>query len=68
MMEKKLRALLDYQRFENNDELCRVIDSVHSRYAANRTRSGVRELTLNEMSMLAAAGTPDKEKNDDELA
>ena len=68
MMEKKLRALLDYQRFENNDELRRVIDSVHSRYAVNGTRSGVRELTLNEMSMLAAAGTPNKEKNDDGLA
>lgn len=65
-MEKTLRALMEYQRFEKNADLQRVIDSVHARYAMNRTRAGVRELTMDEMSMLAAAGTPDQEKKDHE--
>lgn len=61
-VEKTLRALLDYQRFEKNAELDRVIESVHARYGMGQARNGIRELTLDEMSMLAAAGTPDPEK------
>ena len=68
MVEKKLKALLDFQRYENNADLRRVIDSVHARYAVGGSRSGIRELSLDEMSMLAAAGTPDQEKKDHDFS
>ena len=64
-MEKKLKALLDYHRFENNADLQQVIDSVHGRYAVGSS-SGVRDLTMDEMSMLAAAGAPNLEKKKQE--
>ena len=50
-MENKLKALFDYQKFEGNAELQSVIDSVHSRYA-------VRELSMDEMEWVNAAGVP----------
>jgi len=50
-MENKLKALFDYQKFEGNPALQSVIDSVHSRYA-------VRELSLDEMEWINAAGEP----------
>ena len=59
-MEKKLMQLFDYQRFEGNSDLQQMIDSVHARYAA-------RELNLNDLEMVSAAGNPepdrDKHKN-----
>ena len=48
-MENKLKSLFNYQKFERNADLQRVIDSVHSRYAS-------RELRLDEMEMVSAAG------------
>ena len=51
-MEGKLKALFDYQKFEENSALQSVIDSVHSRYA-------VKELSLDEMEWVAAAGIPE---------
>ena len=51
-MENKLKALFDYQKFERNPALQQVIDSVHARYAS-------RELNLDEMEWVNAAGTPD---------
>ena len=51
-MESTLRKLFDFQKFEGNADLQNVIDSVHARYAA-------RELSMDEMEMLNAAGTPD---------
>ena len=54
-MENKLKALFDYQKFEGNAALQSVIDSVHSRYA-------VRELSMDEMEFVSAAGTPDTPK------
>ena len=50
-MEGKLKALFDYQRFEGNPALRQVIDEVHSRHTA-------RELSLDEMNWVAAAGVP----------
>ncbi len=50
-MDSKLKALFDYQKFEGNPALQSVIDSVHSRYA-------VRELSLDEMEWVSAAGEP----------
>ncbi len=49
-MERKLKALFDFQKFEGNSALQSVIDSVHSRYT-------VRELSLDDMEWVNAAGT-----------
>lgn len=56
-MEKTLKRLFDFQKFEGNSELQQVIDSVHARYSA-------RELDLSEMEYIAAAGVPMPEKTD----
>ena len=50
-MEKKLKQLFDFQKFAGNAELQSVIDSVHSRYET-------RELNMDEMDMIFAAGVP----------
>lgn len=52
-MSGKLTKLFDFQRFEGNKELQQVIDTVHARYA-------VRELEMDEMEMISAAGVPVK--------
>ena len=57
-MEKTLRRLFDYQKFEGSRALQQVIDNVHTRYA-------VWELDLNEMMFVAAAGTPETMKKND---
>lgn len=58
-MEKKLRALFDFQRFEGNAELQKAIDSVHSRYASC-------ELSLDELDMVSAAGMPHRDPKEKE--
>ena len=50
-MERTLKSLFDFQKFEGNSDLQRVIDSTHSRYA-------VRELNMDEMEFVSAAGVP----------
>ncbi len=50
-MENKLKRLFDYQKFEGNADLQRIINATHARY-------GARELNLDEMSMVSAAGIP----------
>ena len=57
-METTLRRLFDYQKFEGSRTLQQVIDNVHTRYAA-------RELDLNEMMFVAAAGAPESLKKND---
>lgn len=47
-MERKLRALFDYQKFEGNSALAAVIDETEARYA--------RALDDDDLSMVAAAG------------
>ncbi len=51
-MDNALKRLFDYQKFEGNSDLKSVIDSVHTRYA-------VRELDLDEMEFVSAAGIPE---------
>lgn len=51
-MERTLSNLFDYQKFEGNSDLQQVINSVHSRYA-------VRELSMDEMEWVNAAGIPE---------
>ena len=50
-MERKLAALFDYQKFEGNQDLQRVIDAVHARVAR-------RELSVEELVLVNAAGDP----------
>ncbi len=50
-MESILSALFDYQRFEQNADLQRVIDSVHN----SRAR---RQIDLDDAEWVAAAGMP----------
>jgi len=53
-MEGKLKTLFGFQRFEGNADLQKVIDSVHAKYPA-------RELTLEDMEWVNAAGVPQKQ-------
>ena len=50
-MEKKLRQLFDFQKFAGDPSLQSVIDDVHSRYQT-------RELSMDEMEFVSAAGMP----------
>lgn len=52
-MEKRLEQMFGFQWFAVNADLQRVIHSVHARYAN-------RELNLEDMSLVAAAGSPEK--------
>ena len=47
-MEKKLKKLFDYQRFEKNERLEKIIKETESRYAA--------ELSDDDLSLVNAAG------------
>jgi len=60
-MERALKTLFDFQKFEGNADLQQVIDSVHARYAK-------KELSLDDMEWVSAAGTPDPEKKGDQDA
>ena len=51
-MEKTLKSLFDFQKFEGNPALQQVIDSVHAKYA-------MRELGLDDLEMVNAAGIPE---------
>lgn len=57
-MENKLKALFDFQRFENNSKLAKIISETESRYAA--------ELSDDDLFMVAAAGNPAQMRPDDE--
>ena len=51
-MDNKLKQLFGYQRFAENKDLQQVIDAVHAKYAK-------RELALDDLEMVNAAGVPD---------
>ncbi len=59
-MEKKLRSLFDYQRFENNKGLERLIRDTESRYS--------KALNDDDLFSVNAAGTVDEgdKKKDEE--
>ena len=63
-MENKLKALFDFQKYEGNAELQQLIDSVHSRYSASG--NGRRELSLDDMEWVNAAGQPYQERKKNE--
>ena len=50
-----LTRLFDYQQFERNSSLNRVISTVHERYSA-------KELSLDDLDLIAAAGSVDSGK------
>ena len=50
-MERLLKGLFDFQKYENNAALRSVVDSVHCRYSA-------QELSLENLEQIFAAGTP----------
>ena len=52
MLEKKLRRLFDFQKFDAEPALQGVIDDVLSRY------DDAMALNDNDLEMVAAAGTP----------
>ncbi len=52
MTTAKLSRLFDYQRFERNARLQKIIDDTHRRV-------GARELTDDELDQVAAAGVTD---------
>lgn len=52
-MDKKLRGMFDYQRFENNPRLKSMLDNALSRYGF----SGEGELSDDDVGLLNAAGT-----------
>ena len=56
-MEKTLKSLFEFQKFEGNPALQQVINSVHARYSVH-TRPSARELSLDELEWVAAAGMP----------
>lgn len=51
-MERKLSTLFSFQKFEGNADLQKIIDATHARYA-------VRELDVDEMEWVSAAGIPE---------
>ena len=55
MTTAKLSRLFDYQRFEKNARLQKIIDDTHRRVEA-------RELDDDEIDQVAAAGAPDAAK------
>lgn len=56
IMEKRLKALFDYQRFEKNSRLADIVEQTESRYKV--------ELSDEELFLVNAAGeiNTDKEK------
>ena len=50
-MEKKLKKLFDYQRFEKNEKLEKLIRETESRYA--------KELSNDDLTLVNAAGGPE---------
>ena len=59
--ESKLSSLFDYQRFERNKDLQRIINDVERRYDA-----GAVLLTESELSFAAGGKTIDKIKTEEE--
>lgn len=53
MTTSKLNRLFDFQRFEGNTRLQKLIDEAHRRI-------DVRELTDEELDRVAAAGVPER--------
>ena len=53
-MEKKLKKLFDYQRFEQNTKLEKLIQETENRYA--------KELSEEDLSLVSAAGEIKEER------
>ena len=58
-MDKLLNHLFDYQLFEPNDRMTRLIDGVEDKY---HILAGERMLSDEELSYVSAAGTADPQR------
>lgn len=58
-MKNKLKALFDYQKFEQNERLARLIEDT-----VNRTSGKMTELDDDDLTMVNAAGVPMSTKRD----
>lgn len=58
-MDKLLNHLFDYQLFEPNDRMTRLIDGVEDKY---HILPGERMLSDEELSYVSAAGTPNSQR------
>ncbi len=63
-MENTLKTLFDFQRFESNDRLSKLIEATESKYMSNMTA-----LSDDDLSMISAAGktTVDSRRSRDNL-
>lgn len=59
-MEKKLRTMFDYQSFEQNPRLAKMIDNTQARYGHGQ------ELDDDDLELVAAAGIKKKYQLDEE--
>ena len=57
-MEKKLKSLFDFQKFEGNEELAKMIAETESRFN--------KALSDEDLLMVSAAGMPVKSEDEDE--
>lgn len=66
-MENTLKKFFDFQKFAGNAALNKVIDATHTSYEMRQRKSTIRELDLDEMEWLAAAGAPEMMNKKNEL-
>lgn len=62
-MNRTLKRLFDYQRFENNSRLGGMIREIETRYGL---RGGMQELSDDDLMFLNAAGVPEISGMDDD--
>lgn len=60
MIEKILRTLFDYQKYENDPGLSSMIDDTHKRY--DKKRFGPVSLKDDDLGLVSAAGEPDNNR------
>ena len=56
-MSDTLKTLFDFQKFENNESLAKLIKETEERYAS--------VISLDDLEMISAAGTPEKKKKEE---
>ena len=60
IMEKKLRSMMDFQRFQPNSRLASLISQTESRYGTTASRKA-QELSDDMLTFVNAAGDPNLE-------
>ena len=67
MMEEKLKKLFDYQRFQENERLSRLIVDTRERYSGCLSDDDLACLSDDDLALVSAAGSPEllKKPEDD---